>query len=83
MTKSVMPSAKATSASGDAKSASPVSWLTIFAVTVVMASKRVEAELCGSTRAKHHDHGFADGARRGEQNGTDNTRQGRPAGSPV
>ena len=34
-----MPSAKATKASGDEKSASPVNWLTILAVIVVIASK--------------------------------------------
>ena len=33
-----MPSAKATSVSGELKSVSPVSWLTIFTVTVVIAS---------------------------------------------
>ena len=34
----MVPSAKATRASGEAKSLSPVSWLTILAVTVVIAS---------------------------------------------
>src|SRR5690606_2878614 len=39
MTKSVMPSAKATRVSGLLKSVSPVSWPTILTVIVVMASK--------------------------------------------
>ena len=38
MTKSVMPSAKATSVCGEVNSRSPVSWLTILTVTVVIGS---------------------------------------------
>ena len=38
MMNSVIPSAKATSVSGEAKSVSPVNWPTIYTVMVVIAS---------------------------------------------
>ena len=57
-----MPSAKATSASGLAKSVSPVSWLTILAVTVVIASNGLSDKLGRGPCPQHHDHRLADGA---------------------